>query len=44
MLFQVLAPFDSLVFKNENVVRKAEYDWNMVYLARGNSSKSSISK
>lgn len=39
---QVLAPFDSLVFKNENVVRKAEYDWNMVYLARGNSSKSSI--
>ena len=37
--------FNSLAYSNEDVVRKVEFDWNMVYLAREkNESISTIGK
>ncbi|KAL5256631.1 hypothetical protein ACHWQZ_G011774 [Mnemiopsis leidyi] len=39
---QVMSSFRSLAYKNENMFRKVEYDWNKVYLARNSHEKSSI--
>ena len=45
MYSQVHQLLESLVYENEDVTRKVEYDWNMAYLARQtNESISTISK